>query len=184
MLDETAAQLTAFTQRYCQHWQTTHHSAPHNTQLLGIDSPCLLATHEDSISWQPQPFTLPKNLDAVSTGVDLVIQPSVVTFYTTQFAAEMSATFAGKPVTLLQVWNEEDFTLLQQNLLGHLVMKRRLKHSPTLFIATTDDDSTIVSVDNLTGEVVLEQLGKRDSRVLASTLGHFLEQLHPFVENS
>jgi len=179
MIDETSQQLTAFTQRYCQRWQLEQQSAPFNDQLIGVDSPCLLATNENGIIWQPQPFTLPKNLDAVSKGVELIVQPSVVAFYTTQFAAEMPATFDGRPLTLLQAWNSDDFTLLQQNLVGHLVMKRRLKHSPTLFIATTDDDSTIIAVDNLNGNVILETLGKKQFEVLAPSLSQFLENLHP-----
>ncbi|WP_241575423.1 SecY-interacting protein [Rosenbergiella nectarea] len=179
MLDETSQHLSDFTQRYCQRWQQERQSAPLNDQLIGIDSPCLLATNENGITWQPQPFTLPKNLDSVSKGVDLVVQPSVVAFYTTQFAAEMPASFEGMPLTLLQVWNREDFTLLQQNLVGHLVMKRRLKHSPTLFIATTDDDSTIIAVNNLNGHVILETLGKKQDKVLAPSLCDFLQVLRP-----
>ncbi|WP_241607692.1 SecY-interacting protein [Rosenbergiella australiborealis] len=179
MLDETSQQLSEFTQRYCQFWQQASHSAPRNTSLLGVDSPCLVATYEQEITWLPQPFTLPKNLDGVAKGVDLLLQPSVVAFYTTQFAAEMPATFEGTPITLLQAWNEEDFTLLQQNLLGHLVMKRRLKHSPTLFIATTEDDETIITVENISGHVVLETLGQQQYKVLAPSLIHFLQLLSP-----
>ena len=179
MLDGTSQQLSDFTQRYCQRWQQERQTAPINDQLIGVDSPCLLSTHENGITWQPQPFTLPKHLDAVAKGVDLVVQPSVIAFYTTQFAAEMPASFDGTRLTLLQVWNSEDFILLQQNLVAHLVMKRRLKHSPTLFIATTDDDSTIVSVDNLNGNVILETLGKKKSELLAPSLGDFLQALQP-----
>lgn len=181
MLDQTAQQLSEFTQRYCLRWQQERQTAPQNDQLIGVDSPCLIATNENGITWQPQPFTLPKNLDAVSKGVDLIVQPSVVAFYTTQFAAEMPASFEGTSLTLLQSWNGEDFTLLQQNLVGHLVMKRRLKHSPTLFIATTDDDSTIIAVDNLNGNVILETLGKKQVKVLAPSLGDFLQTLRPEI---
>ncbi|MBT0723432.1 SecY-interacting protein [Rosenbergiella sp. S61] len=181
MLDETSQQLRDFTLRYCRRWQQDRQSAPVNEQLIGVDSPCLLTTNENGITWQPQPFTLAKNLDAVSKGVDLVLQPSVVAFYTTQFAAEMTAIFEGMPLTLLQAWNEEDFTLLQQNLVGHLVMKRRLKHSPTLFIATTEEDSTIIAVDNLAGNVILEVLGKNQNKILAPSLSDFLQALHPQV---
>ncbi|WP_241649484.1 SecY-interacting protein [Rosenbergiella collisarenosi] len=179
MLDETSAQLSDFTQRYCNYWQEKHQSAPQNEFLLGVDSPCLIGTYDNYITWQPQPFSRPKNLDAVSNGVDLLLQPSVVAFYGTQYAAEMPAIFEELPLTLLQAWNDEDFTLLQQNLVAHLVMKRRLKHSPTLFIGTTEDDSTIISVENLSGNVVLELLGKQQHKVLAPSLSDFLQRLVP-----
>lgn len=179
MLDTTSATLSAFTQRYCQHWYQQYQTAPQNDQLIGFDSPCLLDSTSEKVFWQPQPFTLPKDLDAVSRGIDLVIQESVVAFYTTQFAADMKAKYGELSLTLLQVWNEDDFERVQQNLLGHLVMKRRLKHSPTLFIATTEDDAEIISIDNLTGNVVLEILGKQTHQVLSSTLGEFLDKLTP-----
>ncbi|HBH64470.1 MAG TPA: SecY-interacting protein, partial [Erwinia persicina] len=46
--------------------------------------PCIVAAHEDEVWWQPQPFTLAKNLEAVERALDLRLQPSIAGFYTTQ----------------------------------------------------------------------------------------------------
>jgi SecY interacting protein Syd len=89
----------------------------------------------------------------------------------------MTATFGGKACTLLQTWSEEDYLRVQENLIGHLVMKRRLKQSPTLFIATTDSELEVISVCNLTGEVVLEQLGTEKRSLLAPDLEQFIAEL-------
>ncbi len=84
-------------------------------------------------------------------------------------------------MTLLQVWSEEDFLRLQENLIGHLVMQRRLRQSPTLFIATTASDEEIVSLSNLTGEVILEQPGRKQRQIIAENLEMFLKSLQPVI---
>lgn len=53
---------------------------------------------------------------------------------------------------------------LQENLIGHLIMKRRLKQTPTLFIAATESEQEIISLCNLSGEVILEQPGTKNER--------------------
>ncbi|WP_428943924.1 SecY-interacting protein [Pantoea sp. FN060301] len=179
MIEETTRALTEFTRRYCDLWERECGHPPASSELTGVPSPCTQQTVQDEIYWLPQPFTLAKNLDAVERALELRIQPSVVAWYTAQFAGDMVATIAGKPITLLQTWSEEDFLRVQENLIGHLVMKRRLKHSPTLFVATTASELEIVSVCNLSGEVFIEQLGTSQRTALAPTLELFMENLTP-----
>ncbi|RAP70831.1 syd family protein [Candidatus Erwinia dacicola] len=123
-----------------------------------------------------------QNLDAVERALDIQLQSAVAAFYTAQFAADMSGTFSGQHVSLVQVRSEEDFQRVQENLIGHLVMKRRLKHSPTLFIATTDSELEVVSVCNLSGKVILEQLGPQKRQVVAPSLQNFLIHLQPLSD--
>nr|WP_314426003.1 SecY-interacting protein [uncultured Erwinia sp.] len=181
MIEQTPQALNDFTRRYCDSWQQQAGHAPASRDLHGIPSPCIVATREDEVWWLPQPFTLPKNLDAVERALDIHLQPAVVAFYTAQFAGDMAGTYDGKPLSLVQVWSEEDFTRVQENLIGHLVMKRRLKHSPTLFIATTESELEVVSVCNLSGEVIIEQLGTQKKQVIAPSLENFLNSLQPLT---
>jgi len=178
-MEQTTQALTDFTTRYCALWQQQCGHLPASEALYGVASPCISQTLDDEIYWQPQPFTLAKNLDAVERAIDLRIQPMVVEFYTTQFAGDMSAQLDGRELSLVQVWSEEDFVRVQENLIGHLVMKRRLKHSPTLFIATTESELEVISVCNLSGEVIIEQLGKQKREVLAASLADFLMLIQP-----
>jgi len=182
MTQQTAAALRDFTNRYCQHWQQHTGHAPASSDLYGVPSPCALEDRDQRVLWQPQPFSLPPSLDAVGRAIDLQLQPQITTFYTTQFAGDMQARFQQRNLTLLQVWSEEDFLRLQENLIGHLLMQRRLRQSPTLFIATTESEQEIVSLSNLSGEVVLEQPGRKQREVLAGNIEIFLKLLQPVTE--
>lgn len=178
-MQQTADALREFTARYVQLWQQQSGHLPASADLLGVPSPCIVSTLEDRVLWQPQPFTLPATLEAVERALDIQLQPEISAFYTSQFAGNMTASFEQQPITLLQVWSESDFTRLQENLIGHLVMKRRLKQSPTLFIATTESEQDVIAVCNLTGEVILEQPGSKTRQVLAADVQIFLNALQP-----
>ncbi|MCH0622955.1 SecY-interacting protein Syd, partial [Klebsiella pneumoniae] len=56
-----------------------------------------------------------------------------------------------------------------------------LKLSPTLFIATLDSELDVISVCNLSGEVIKETLGTRNRDVLAPSLADFLTQIEPLL---
>lgn len=177
MIDDTSRALTDFTRRYCESWVSKCGHPPASSELYGVPSPCVQQTVGEEVWWLPQPFTLAKNLENIERALDLRLQPAVIAWYTSQFAGDMEVLIDGQPCTLLQVWSEEDFERVQENLIGHLVMKRRLKQPPTLFIATTQSEQEIVSVCNLTGNVILEKLGKKEHPVLAATLEEFLGSL-------
>lgn len=178
-MQDTTQALTDFTERYCALWQQECGHLPASEALYGIASPCISQTLDNNIYWQPQPFTLARNLQAIERAIDLRIQPAVTDFYTCQFAGDMNAQFNGRDLTLVQVWSEEDFIRVQENLIGHLVMKRRLKHTPTLFIATTESELEVISVCNLSGEVIIEQLGTKKREILAASLADFLMLIQP-----
>ncbi|MCT9845716.1 SecY-interacting protein [Leclercia adecarboxylata ATCC 23216 = NBRC 102595] len=178
---ETAAALTAFTARYCDAWHERNASWPQSEALYGVPSPCIITSSGDVVTWQPQPFTAEQNVNAVERAMDIVVQPAVHAFYTTQFAGDMCARFDNEMLTLLQTWSEDDLQRVQENLIGHLVTQKRLKLSPTLFIATLESEMDILSVCNLTGNVVKETLGTQKRQILAASLTDFLNNLHPVV---
>lgn len=181
MDQQTTEALKAFTQRYCDAWQQQAGSQPRSEALYGVPSPCVIATENDAVVWQPQPFSQPPTLEAVERAMGIVIQPPLHAFYTTQFAGDMTATFGERQLTLLQVWSPDDFQRVQENLIGHLVTQKRLKLSPTLFIGTLDSDLDVIAVCNLTGEVVLETLGTRNRTVLSASIASFLTHLEPLL---
>lgn len=171
--------LRDFTQRYVDFWQQERGHAPASRELYGVASPCIVENLDDSVRWLPQPFEPQATLEKVEKALELQLQPDIHTFYTQQYAGDMSAQFGEHSLTLLQVWSEDDFIRLQENLIGHLVTQKRLKLSPTLFLATTESEMTLVSLCNVSGSVVLEQFGSKKQTVLAPSLSHFLSALRP-----
>ncbi|ELY2778024.1 SecY-interacting protein [Cronobacter sakazakii] len=181
MQNEVQQALAAFSARYCEAWRQQRGSLPVSEEYIGISSPCIVSTHPDAVEWEPQPFTPEDSLGAVEKALDIVIQPDAHAFYASQYAGDMTARYDDVALTLLQAWSQDDFRRVQENLIGHLVTQKRLKLSPTIFIATLDSELDVISLCNLTGEVVQETLGTRKRRVLAPSLSAFLSQLIPLV---
>lgn len=178
---QTAEALTAFTQRFCAAWQQQEGTLPRSEDLYGVPSPCVVSTGQEAVFWQPQPFSPASTLEAVERALDIVVQHPLQTYYTTQFAGDMPAKFGERRLTLLQAWSQDDFRRAQENLIGHLVTQKRLKLSPTLFIATLESELDVISVCNLSGEVILETLGTRNRTTLSASIASFLAHLEPVV---
>ena len=127
------------------------------------------------ISWHPvhrEPANV--NWTPIEEAIGLQLHADVKTYYSSYYAANIDVTLPRGSLTLLMPWNEEDMQRLQQNLIGHLLMKKRLRQSPTLFIACTDDEDYLISLDNNSGGVYLERVGQAPQELLAPSLTEFL----------
>ncbi|MEA9392494.1 SecY-interacting protein [Acerihabitans sp. TG2] len=181
MDDQVSQALRVFTQRYIAYWQICTGHPPASKALFGVSSPCVVDEDEEQVYWLPRQPECELTLDGVERALELQLQPAAQAFYCSQLAGDMLVSFDGHPLELLQVWSETDAVRIQENLIGHLLMQRRLKLPPTLFIATTDAELSLVSLSNLTGEVLLEEIGRKTYSVLAPTLQDFLGRLEPRV---
>nr|WP_113865550.1 SecY-interacting protein [Brenneria salicis]NMN92533.1 SecY interacting protein Syd [Brenneria salicis ATCC 15712 = DSM 30166]RBP64550.1 SecY interacting protein Syd [Brenneria salicis ATCC 15712 = DSM 30166]RLM31334.1 SecY-interacting protein [Brenneria salicis ATCC 15712 = DSM 30166] len=166
--------LAAFTRRYIDLWQQGTGHPPASDALYGVPSPCITETGEETVYWLPQPFLPASSLDGVERALDISLHPDIHAFYTAQYAGDMAAQFDSRSYTLLQVWSEDDFIRMQENLIGHLLTQKHLKLSPTLFLATTDSEMTILSLCNVSGQVMLEEFGTTRHQIVAPTLAEFL----------
>ena len=135
----------------------------------------------DTVTWQPVKRSGVANFNDLEKALEMKIHEDVVSFYSTYWSDNLSAETDKGYLQLLQPWNQGDYERLQQNLVGHILMKRRLKQPETLFIALTDEDDFILTLDNTTGEVMLEQVGLVPKEVVAPNLATFILSLQPSV---
>ncbi|MUK63355.1 SecY-interacting protein [Aliivibrio fischeri] len=173
--------LANFSQRYVEAWKAQHNCLPINEELVGLASPCIEETRDLEISWQPIVRNEAIRLHNIEQGIELDLHDDFHAFYGTQYSADMTAKFEDMNIELLQVWSDEDLERLQGNMLGHLVMQRRLKLVPTLFVAVTDDEMEVVSICNQSGEVILDRVGTKNRTVLAANMTEFLNKLEPVI---
>ena len=143
-------------------------------------SPCQVgAAKDDTVQWQPVLQQSPADYLNVEQALEMTLHDDIKHFYQLYFGAGLSALHTRGKLMLLMVWNDDDVKRLQENIIGHVIMKRRLKQRETVFFATTEDDDILLSVLNSTGEVFLEYVGREVTEKLADNLADFIASLQP-----
>lgn len=181
MNHSTQDALWAFVNRYVDEWQNTHQSFPQSEDYLELPSPCVVKETDHFVQWQPVTREQWADFSNVESAMELRLHEDIKAFYSCQLSGDVPAKFEDVAMTLLQVWSDDDLVRLQENIIGHLMTQRRRKLNPTVFIATTDEELDVVSICNLSGEVILERLGTSKRRILASNVDDFLAALSPEV---
>lgn len=182
MSDAVVASLDDFIRQYMAMHQD-------NNKLLQIEydsdwpSPCYVENEKvgQLVQWRPVKRDIPADFSDIEHALDLEINAQLKCFFGSYWSDPLNASTTRGKLQLLLPWNEDDLARLQQNLIGHVLMKRRLGQPETLFFAVTDEEDFIISVDNGTGNVVLEQVGLLPSEVLAEDLNSFILQLSPVL---
>jgi len=144
--------------------------------------------HRDSPSSQEvpwRPLARPANtaddlFKPLERALERNIHEDTKTYYASYYSGGLEADSPDGPVSLIQLWNDEDTERLIENLLGHYLAQTRAKAPFSVFFALTDVDSEMfLTVDNNTGHVLLERPGYRPVRTVASSLAEFLATLTP-----
>ncbi|MCC4799327.1 SecY-interacting protein [Enterovibrio norvegicus] len=173
--------LWSFSERFVSAWNEQHGSKPQSDAYIGLASPCIVQETDDVVIWQPIQRDAFADFSNVEEGIGISLHEDVISFYAGLYCGDMTAQFEGLSLELIQVWSDEDLPRLQENMLGHLLMQKRLKQNPTVFIAATDDELDVISICNVTGEVIKERIGTKIRDVLAPNVETFLQHLSPEV---
>ena len=178
--------LRAFYDRCEQLWLTQDHQ-PQQAFDPDWDSPCFAAAvqHDALVdgnkAWLPVARTEPASFSNIETALNIALDPQIAAFFGSFYSDHMPVDFQGEELELVQVWNADDYDHLQENIIAHLLMKKTLKQSPTLFLASCADEMVIIALDNVSGTVVREELGKGITTELAPDLVTFINQLTPII---
>jgi len=188
--ENLADKLQQFTQQYIASYQQVHGCLPIIEQDSEWPSVCEQATTDSSslaqneVYWQPVKTDISEELtfENVESALELTLHEDVKTYFTLLFSESLDARCEEGELTLLFPWNLNDFQRLQENIIGHILMKRRLKQEETVFFAVTDEEDMIISVDNNSGSVWVERVGCKPHKQLSDSLAQFISQLTPVIK--
>lgn len=172
--------LDQFIQQY-----TNAHKQQNQPMVVQYDNQWLSPCHTeqggqgDWLDWRPVRRQENASLRDLEQALQLKIDPQLSEYFCRYWSDNLNAKAPKGNLQLLLPWNQDDFVRLQQNLVGHVLMKRRLGQPITLFFAVTDEEDFIISIDNATGKVMLEQVGVEPTEVLAEDLAGFISSLQP-----
>lgn len=141
---------------------------------------------EDTVEWTPCLQPEPLQFGKLESALELTFHDSVKALFSRWYAGDLALTYQDHLINLLQVQSAEDGDRLLENIAAHILMKRQLKQSETVFIGlAADNDDLLLSIDNQSGVVGLEWVGKDQHEVLAGSLSDWLDDCRPKVsENS
>ena len=169
---------------FSQEFVEKHHTIKGSLPLTEADeqwtSPCTQEKYNDDLDlWQPILITDKLSFSNVEEALELSLHQDVCQYFTTIYSDSMTASCSEGMLTLLFSWCEQDFARLQENIIGHVLMKQRLKQAITIFFAVTDDDDIILSLNNDTGEIWVERIGCEPHKKVADSMTVFIRSLTP-----
>ena len=171
--------------RHAKVWDTENSSLPLQMFDEQWQSPCEGdRVGDDMVTWSAVKRDVTLTLNNIEEALDITLHPSIHALFCSFYADGIPCLFDGHPIDLIQVWNEDDFKLLQENMIAHFMMQKRLKQPASMFIASCSDEMQVISILNETGEVQLETLGKKQEAILAPNLAEFLAKLQPVMRHT
>jgi len=145
-------------------------------------SPCIQGQfNEELMLWRPIKVEKTLSFDNIEQALELTIHPSITQYYSIILSESIPVTCNEGHLQLLFAWSEDDFARLQQNLIGHVLMKQKLKQEVTLFFAVTDEEDIMLCVNNESGEVWAERVGCKPHKKIANSLNEFILTLQPDI---
>jgi len=182
--------LQQFSEQFIADYQQTHACLPTVERDEEWSSPCEKGVvkknspSQDEVYWRPVAIDKSEELsfDNVESALDLTLHNDIKTYFTLLYSESLDARCDEGDLSLLFAWNKNDFERLQENLIGHILMKQRLKQKETIFFAVTDEEDMIISVDNASGSVWVERVGCIPHKQISDSLAQFISKLTPVIK--
>ena len=176
--DDVSTSLHAFVARAFQQAGRDWFEAPYDSSWR---SDCEIGEPEgELIRWRPTKQSTPVDFSGLSNALDTPIHEDICAYYGTFWSGSLESKSKEGHVSLIQLWNQEDFERLVENLVGHALAKRRAKQPFTVFFANTEIQSELfLSIDNESGKVLLEEPGRAPIKVVDDNVARFLDRLQP-----
>lgn len=138
---------------------------------------------DDPTIWHPVKQTTPIDFSGLEHALELLVHRDIKAYFGSFWSATLEANAEEGPVSLIQLWNEQDFDRLIENLIGHAIAKKRSRQPMTVFVANTAPDSEyFLSIDNTTGTLVLEDPAKGVVKEVETSIRVFLDRLIPDLD--
>ena len=100
-------------------------------------SPCELEFRREQagtqVAWRPLPQTTRVSFDGLANALEQPIHPDICTYFSCYWSGSLEAQTNDGHVSLIQLWNLEDFDRLIENLIGHSLAKRQQREPFTVF---------------------------------------------------
>jgi SecY interacting protein Syd len=180
-MTNVASELDAFVKRYLERYPQL--VDPFDAQWRSpceVGAPFKSADGVELIEWRPLRRSFADDFAGLERALEVPIHDDIKAYYGGFWSGGLEATAAEGHVSLILLWNPTDAERLLENLIGHALAKRRARAPLTVFFACTEPDSELfLSIDNATGEVVLEAPGAKPLRTVAPSLTVFLRGLVP-----
>lgn len=180
-MTDVASELDAFVERYVQQYpELVDPFDPQWRSPCETGEPFTAGDDERCVSWRPLRRAFADDFAGLERALETTIHDDIKAYYGRYWSGGLEATAQEGHVSLILLWNPADAERLVENLIGHALAKRRVRAPFTVFFACTEPDSELfLSVDNATGEVVLEAPGSKPIRTVAPSLTVFLRGLVP-----
>lgn len=131
------------------------------------------------IHWRPRERAVVADFSGLERALDVELHADIKCFYGSYWGDVMELEAEEGGVSLIQIWNHDDFDRFVENVLGHAMAKQRSKAPLTIFVASTDEREHMLSVENDSGRVVLEEPGRPPIREVSPSLVELLDRLNP-----
>ncbi len=178
-MQNTEQALDQLINQWLAHYQQHIDGFPMLEQDSQWPSPCEIKGSEKDgqVRWQPVKRETIGDFSNIEEALELTLHEDIKSFYSHYWGSDLDLNHEKGPLTLLLPWSEEDFGNLQQNIIGHVMMKRKLKQQVTIFFGLTDQEDQQISMLNETGEIWLEYVGKKPHLKLANSMAEFLSMM-------